>query len=171
MKDKAPEGAAHSSDTAGQGGSGALWRKQFEGLVRDDARHRRRGGSRLAHPEGKSNRGVRERDQRDRKEAEAARERADSALERKAQLYDRLAGGEVQDDAGVYGVDFLRKSSGEAAGGCSAAAPPGTTRATMASGGGEARASLLRARRAKLKEQRRARLKAKHFEKLADRVQ
>ncbi len=168
---------------AGEGRSGALWRKEFEGLVRDDARQRRRrggaGSTRLpsAHPDGGRNRGVGERDKRDREEAEAARVRANSALERKAQLYDRLAGGEGEDDDELYGVDFLKKScgAGEEAGTCSAA-PPEATRANASSdeapaARGAARASVLRARRAQLKEQRRKRLKAKHFEKITGRSQ
>ncbi|GLC72113.1 hypothetical protein PLESTF_001205300 [Pleodorina starrii] len=58
------------------------------------------------------NAGVEERDRRDRLEVKSTADRIGecyAALERKAQLYEKLARGEVDDDDEQYEVDFLRK--------------------------------------------------------------
>ena len=59
----------------------------------------------------KRNRGVEERDRRDRDQLRAEAEAAAGALERKAQLYERLARGEAPDVEGLYNVDFIKKSA------------------------------------------------------------
>ncbi|EFJ51105.1 hypothetical protein VOLCADRAFT_88415 [Volvox carteri f. nagariensis] len=58
------------------------------------------------------NAGVEERDKKDRLEVKSTADRIGecyAALERKAQLYEKLARGEVEDDEDQYEVDFLRK--------------------------------------------------------------
>ncbi|KAG2453535.1 hypothetical protein HYH02_001754 [Chlamydomonas schloesseri] len=60
------------------------------------------------------NTGVEERDRRDRLEVKTTADRVGecyAALERKAQLYEKLARGELDDDAEQYEVDFLRKGT------------------------------------------------------------
>lgn len=78
----------------------------------EQLRARRRGGSGLAAVTQRGNAGVAERDRRDRLELKTTSQRmseAAAALERKAQLYDRLARGEAEASGGEYEVDFLLK--------------------------------------------------------------
>ncbi|PNW75356.1 hypothetical protein CHLRE_12g523800v5 [Chlamydomonas reinhardtii] len=58
------------------------------------------------------NTGVEERDRRDKLEVKTTADRVGecyAALERKAQLYEKLARGELDDEGEQYEVDFLRK--------------------------------------------------------------
>ncbi|GIL70768.1 hypothetical protein Vretimale_3851 [Volvox reticuliferus] len=60
------------------------------------------------------NAGVEERDRRDKLEIKSTADRVGecyAALERKAQLYEKLARGEIEDDDEHYEVDFLRKTN------------------------------------------------------------
>ncbi|GAB4814042.1 hypothetical protein N2152v2_001088 [Parachlorella kessleri] len=81
-----------------------------EGLLDPEELRQRRKG--LAGLLERSNAGVAERDSKDRLEIKTTSDRAAeayAALERKAQLYERLARGEAVDDDARFEVDFLLK--------------------------------------------------------------
>ncbi|KAG2498973.1 hypothetical protein HYH03_003160 [Edaphochlamys debaryana] len=64
----------------------------------------------------RKNAGVEERDKKDRSEVKTAADRVGecyAALERKAQLYEKLARGDIGDEEDKYEVDFVRKDAGE----------------------------------------------------------
>ncbi|CAD7702396.1 unnamed protein product [Ostreobium quekettii] len=92
-----------------------LYRTQEEARLAAEAE----GGKPPRRKTGKDvvikNPGVEERDQKDRLHVKSTADRASecyAALERKADLYNRIMRGEVRDDDDIYEVDFLRKGSG-----------------------------------------------------------
>lgn len=125
-----------------------VYSKQQDGSSgRDGAAARRVSGSGGAALGG-TNRGVRERDRRDRLEIKSARDRlseSERALERKALRYEALAAGAEPGEGEEYEVDFLLKPlepstgggvAGAAACGEGALAPELDTAGLAAEGGG-----------------------------------
>lgn len=83
-----------------------------EGLLDEDRRDRKRAGIDVSGILERRNAGVEERDARDNLSYKTDKDRLNdsySALERKAQLYDKLSKGQYDDDEEQYNVDFLAK--------------------------------------------------------------